>query len=370
MKSKRLGFTLIELLVVIAIIGVLIALLLPAVQSAREAARRSQCSNNLHQFGIALNAYHETYNVFPPGAIRGRCGTAGLGIDAWGSWSAQTLLLPYMDQQELYSRLNFNVSSYRTDGTCLAPFRAFHNTTAFLTPVSSFLCPSDPYNHWGTTFGSRFPGQNYLINFGDTLRFFRNSPDFDARGPFHYESRTQTRDIVDGVGNTIAMSERVKGSNTRPLRTPGDVFTDVGTQNLWPPGQPLGFAVGPAAPGVYDTFVNNCNSFALTRIGTTRHYVHAGRHWIVGQYTYSFFNTVHTPNSANADCMLGSATGACGEFDCNGAFTASSFHRGGVNVLMLDGRVQFIGDGIDRVVWWGMGSRHGRETQSTRAEAL
>jgi prepilin-type N-terminal cleavage/methylation domain-containing protein/prepilin-type processing-associated H-X9-DG protein len=367
MKTKRMAFTLIELLVVIAIIGVLIALLLPAVHSAREAARRSQCSNNLHQFGIALNAYHEQFNVLPPGYIRGQCLSGGT-LNGWGSWSAQTFLLPFLDQQQLYDRLNFSVNSYRTDATCLVLGRP--NSTVVYSRVGTFLCPSDTNNFWGTTGAFNppspltFPGQNYLISFGDTQAWaIGNVGNINQRGPFHRESKMNFRDISDGVANTIAMSERLKGTNVRIRRERSDIYRPG---PAWPSGQPRVPAL--MAAGTFDAWVSACNAFANSVVGNPagQQRVHAGRLWAVGHWTYSFFNTIHTPNSSNADCL----EGGCGEFDCNSLASASSDHNGGVNVLMLDGRVQFVGDSIDRAVWWGMGSRHGNETQSTRAEAL
>src|ERR1700733_15200903 len=141
MKARR-GFTLIELLVVIAIIAVLIALLLPAVQSAREAARRIQCTNNLKQLGLALHNYISATNAAPPGIVTS---TSYLGLSppaslaTWTAWSAQSLLLPYVEQRPLYNAANFNWNC------CYTPLGGNNqtNTTVYNTRIASFLCPSD-----------------------------------------------------------------------------------------------------------------------------------------------------------------------------------------------------------------------------------
>ncbi len=147
MKRHRSGFTLIELLVVIAIIAVLVALLLPAVQQAREAARRSQCKNNLKQIGLAIHNYEGAFNVFPFGK---GAGYAFLGAPAYPRWSAQAMILPYLEQAPLYNTLNFNnppdtpgmagavptfMPAYQSPGGI--------NTIGSQTLIPAFLCPSD-----------------------------------------------------------------------------------------------------------------------------------------------------------------------------------------------------------------------------------
>jgi prepilin-type N-terminal cleavage/methylation domain-containing protein/prepilin-type processing-associated H-X9-DG protein len=363
MKTRAKGFTLIELLVVIAIIAVLIALLLPAVQMAREAARRSQCRNNLKQLGLALHNYHSTHNVFPPGGIRGVTDTPSgypTGLEQWGSWSAQSMLLPYMEQDAIYNSLNFLKNSYRTgSATYPAPGGGgLCNTTGILQSVEGFLCPSDPYTKWGAAFGFPYPGNNYLISLGDTGRQGTVSAS-DSRGPFWLESNTSIRDMLDGTANTVAMSERVKGSNDKSIgsrHTPGDVFRNYPTAS-WVGG------VVPAklAPGQWDTTVQGCNTWAQSIVGTNSadQHVHAGRYWHPMHWTYQSFNLLHTPNSTNYDCI----NGAPGEFDNQPAMmTARSMHPGGVNVLMLDGQVRFVGDSVDRKIWWAIGSKSGQET--------
>src|SRR5262249_39765477 len=131
---SRRGFTLIELLVVIAIIAVLIALLLPAVQAAREAARRSQCVNNLKQIGLALHNYHSAIDRFPMGCSQQSYDVNG--VDNWSNWSAHALLLPYLEQTAVYNAINFNWCAVRGPGNT-------NNTTAYNTKIQVFLCPSD-----------------------------------------------------------------------------------------------------------------------------------------------------------------------------------------------------------------------------------
>src|SRR5271165_6477704 len=134
---NRRGFTLIELLVVIAIIAVLIALLLPAVQSAREAARRIQCTNNLKQIGLAMHNYHTANNTFPQG-VSASFNTAPYGpCIAWSGWSAQALMLGYMEGNTIYNACNFNIDPFSS------PVSPLINGTAVYTKIAAFLCPSD-----------------------------------------------------------------------------------------------------------------------------------------------------------------------------------------------------------------------------------
>jgi prepilin-type N-terminal cleavage/methylation domain-containing protein len=191
---RRTAFTLIELLVVIAIIAVLIALLLPAVQQAREAARRSQCKNNLKQVGLALHNYHDTHNVLPPAFFTQH------------GWTSTTFLLPYLDQAPMYNRLNVNGPINLADASILALAK---------TPLPVFLCPSSPETAPdanpdiavvvnSTTY--RIAVSNYLpISGNQDIRCTTTS----VNGIFYMNSRTQFRDITDGMSNTFAFSERI-----------------------------------------------------------------------------------------------------------------------------------------------------------------
>jgi prepilin-type N-terminal cleavage/methylation domain-containing protein len=159
-SSSRRGFTLIELLVVIAIIAVLIALLLPAVQSAREAARRAQCTNNLKQIGLAIHNYHTTHDVFPLGDSFQPTGSSTTDFGMWASWSSHSLLLGYLEQTPLYNAINFSWGPLATPGAGQSDTAGI-NTTATHAVINSLVCPSDPYsgggkqniNNYGACFG-------------------------------------------------------------------------------------------------------------------------------------------------------------------------------------------------------------------------
>jgi len=205
---KRRAFTLIELLVVIAIIAVLIALLLPAVQAAREAARRSQCTNNLKQMGIGMHNYHSTHGVFPLG---GSENWSGYGYTAgWGTWSAQALLLGYMEGQPLYNSANFNWVCCWTQGWDI-------NSTVTLANLNVFLCPSDglapiPTNNdiWSGA------NNNYFASMGTSTNYSTDSSGIFAQSKRCYGVQA----VTDGSSNTIAFGESLIGNSTGNGNTP------------------------------------------------------------------------------------------------------------------------------------------------------
>ena len=206
--TRRTGaaFTLIELLVVIAIIAVLIALLLPAVQQAREAARRTQCRNNLHQIGLALHNYHDAHSVFPPGTIMVNCSNGACGYDnqsamtgaAWG-----LMVLPYIDETALYNATNF--------GQCIC---AGANDTMSRSLLAQYACPTDEgptlvappdnrcYVDCTSVSGKTFASSSYVASGGTASRILCNQD-----GVFYSNSATRMRDIRDGTSNTLAGGE-------------------------------------------------------------------------------------------------------------------------------------------------------------------
>ncbi len=345
------GFTLIELLVVIAIIAVLIALLLPAVQSAREAARRAQCTNNLKQIGLALHNYHSTINSLPWGTG-----------PWWNEWSAHALLLPYLEQGPIYNALNF---------VDLEPFgqTAMSNdnpacTTAEYRTIAGFLCPSDQdrltspdgHNNYMGNCGSA-PNTPYA---GNSLVPSWNQP---AAGPFIYSSNGVDTGppgfggptinfamILDGTSNTAAFSERVKaiGSNLGPTTAPFDTgkpTASLGTPPLVPnnvEGQPqpyyLACKANPPVPVGANQDAANFNDDNIS-----------GSTWVTGQPANTRYTHVMPPNTWS--CRSGLQV----------AHVASSHHPGGVNVLFCDGSVKFIKETIGIQTWWALGTRAGGE---------
>jgi len=202
---RRSGFTLIELLVVIAIIAVLIALLLPAVQQAREAARRSQCKNNLKQIGLALHNYHDTMLVLPPGLIDVTRSSLNFNLLGWG-----TMILPYLDQAPLYNSIGTNNGFTSPEGPWELALNSaatpvpYIETTLARTPLPAYLCPSDTMggtnsklNNYGTS--------NYVACVGE---FFDVSQATTYRGAFQTNTRVRLRDFTDGTSNTILCGER------------------------------------------------------------------------------------------------------------------------------------------------------------------
>jgi len=196
----RRGFTLIELLVVIAIIAVLIALLLPAVQQAREAARRTQCRNNLHQLGLALHNYHDTHSCFPPGTVASSANGSSVSDAAQQpGWTFLAMILPFVDETSIYNACNFTLSTRGTPGE-------LSNSTAMGQIINQYLCPSDgSYKKSGN-----YAVSNYMPVAGINSSYCRyNHPTYQEKhcGVFSASSRVRIRDIRDGTSNTLMVGE-------------------------------------------------------------------------------------------------------------------------------------------------------------------
>jgi len=358
-------------LVVIAIIGVLIALLLPAVQSAREAARRAQCTNNLKQLGLALANYESANGSYPlctgqravwdPANSSGTAGDSG-----WGNYSPHALLLGFLEQKTVYDALNFSISAADNCDNAI-------NMTAATTRINSFLCPSSllisgGYGSYPNIPMNRLPGNNYFGSVGATVCPWTsaNPPGVFATVTPGTVGERPIRDMQDGTSQTIAFGEWKMGDNDSNRLSPQDAINllvyDVGGFGSWnspnssmPVGQPLFPNFLSACAGAYPS--------SITHGGSNWKYNKSsmGRTWILGSLGLTLGTTLLAPNPQYPNCNLEPWGG---DFDAPGMYNLSSYHPGGANVAFADGSVRFLKSSTNMQVVWAIGSRAGREAVS------
>jgi prepilin-type N-terminal cleavage/methylation domain-containing protein len=302
--KQKLGFTLVELLVVIAIIGILVGLLLPAVQAAREAARRMQCSNNLKQLALALHNYESAHKRFPCGFTDNFAANPPGGDGGW-SWAAGCL--PYLEQNSLYSSLDFRVAAYGTIGTISDA--AGLNNQATATPLSMFKCPSD-IGPLTRAINAGSPGGTSTIaitSYCGNLGPHDGAPcDAPATGPVQTGQRNtgllvvnanrKIGEISDGTSNTFAVGE----VSWRPLNAAGQ-------------GSDRQFVLGSV---ITTGAVNACGNLGPGTNGAFLH-LRSARKKLNGPYTADKHRAFH------------------------------SYHTGGAQFAICDGSVQFISENID-----------------------
>jgi prepilin-type N-terminal cleavage/methylation domain-containing protein/prepilin-type processing-associated H-X9-DG protein len=329
-RPQRLGFTLVELLVVIAIIGILIALLLPAVQAAREAARRMRCANNLRQCGLAMHNYSSAWNMLP------NAGWTGVGYP--NDYSPLAKLLPYCEQANLQDLIDFDINmghpGWEDLPVALRPAAA--------TAVPMFLCPSDPEE---PTHDSKLPsgtvipvaGANYAMNQGSGLDGACH-PGFGASDGLCWVNATVgLDDVKDGTTNTMAFTESLRGPcDSPPLEPTPDVQVYRGV------AQATTSLAETADTGGFEAVLPSITGWNGTRLS----------YWLRGcSPTGPVMNGRFTPNNPVPDL-----TGRSSKITA-----ARSRHPGGVNACLCDGSVQFVDETIDRPTWHALWTRSGSE---------
>jgi len=338
MTRNRKGFTLIELLVVIAIIAVLISLLLPAVQSAREAARRSQCINNLKQIGLALHNYHSAVGSFPMGNARSY-ESPGVVTD-WGTFSAHAMMLPYMEQTQIYNASNFSWNIWYGWGAEI-------NKTVWNMKANVFLCPSDGNagkDHMNSYHGS----------FGTTTDPWRDQTNGIFAPRF---TAYKISDVTDGTSNTIAFVEALTGDYNRFDNIRRNMGSGVGI-----PSNFMQFDVRTQSTALRQG-MQQCTTFIQKTPGSNSN---RGYRWQTGSPGLSLTNLVLTPMSTTAPfsaCRMDCSSG-CGS-DFGHLFSTSSNHPGGANVLMTDGSVKFMKASVAEQTWWALATRDSGEVVSS-----
>lgn len=355
-RYPRRGFTLVELLVVLAIIAMLVSLLLPAVQAARSAARKTQCVNNLRQLALGFHAHHDAIGYFPLSQL-GSGEPDGHGACKGGMFSWHARILPYIEETALFESIEFaaNMSDSCTSGEDGTISQLHPNGVAAATVVPVFLCPADGVTGMNqVVMGSANPASdNYAANAGWPTASSGIDGQWDA--PLKYNGLVsltnprksdlstlakipvRIRSVTDGLSKTAALTERlIQTATERSAILEGDARLQ--SFHLTTTGRAL------------EQMADRCS--ARSTHADAQHSAYLGRAWISGwSPTGATYRHLKSPNTTN--CHF-SDSFTSGEF----IVTPSSEHSGGVNVAMADGRVQFVANDVDDRVWWAYGSRN------------
>ncbi len=336
--ASRRGFTLIELLVVISVIAVLLGLTIPAVQSAREAARRAQCVNNLKQIGVALHQFESSFGSFPPILESGSpTGRGGAPLEPT-EYSPLARALGQLEQVAAYNAINFQLPAVVGEGVAA-------NQTVMMTSFGGFLCPSDPPPPV-----AGYGRVNYRFSTGPTFFMTPVAAETPSiMGAFAADSRHTLRlrpgDIGDGLSNTAGVSERLQGDWTKVTFKPGGDYLIADKFGIY-------FTA--------DEIVSFCGS--LPPAPETMQESKGGESWLVSGYHFTGYNHCAAPNQNRFSCGNNVYNDTMnGRFIQAGSFPATSAHPGGVNVLMMDGHVRFVRDGIATPTWRALATRSGGE---------
>jgi prepilin-type N-terminal cleavage/methylation domain-containing protein len=327
--SKRHAFSLVELLVVIAIIGVMTGVLLPAVQNAREAARRSECLNRQRQISLAFQNYESARGHLPSGSVAKALPSDPAQPHTFFRWSALAQAMPYMERGTISGELNLDAPLY-TSGFQISR----ENAATVKLMVPDFLCPSDRGDRVSPAFGPT----NYAVCAGTGID---GGTPFDADGAFYINSATKFADMADGTSHTALISEGMLGETPPPL-TPRSGANPQ-----------LVYAFGRTAP----LTASGCEQSAIWNLSDP-----PGFAWANGEFRSALYNHWTTPNSREFDCVAAIALGPVEvKYSAYGWKTARSNHPGGVHVSMGDGSASYVEDAVDEQVWHAMGTKSGEE---------
>lgn len=331
LRVFRLGATLVELLVVLSVVGMLVSLLLPAVQAARETGRRRLCCERLRQMALASQSHVATHGNFPFTATTGYALVDGKQR-LLSAESPHTALLAYLDPP-VFDRIDRSEILFATPEQlpqCTSPI----NMELIHRPLPAFACPSDSGPDGRNNFRANLgPGPG--IAFPGTPPGYRGTDPWNGTGAFSYGRAIPASEFLDGLSTTLLFSEKRLGDGNPYVYTP--------YRDRYDPRVDF---------RLHDEAIAVCRNHAVPNPAKTDSY--SGFTWLMGGFNHTWYNHILTPNSPIPDCSLGYVTGGG-----PGVYTASSFHVGGVNAVFADGAAMFITDTVDLSVWRAMSTRAG-----------